>query len=363
MPIAHLDVDAFYAGVAIRDDPSLAGHPLVVAGAHRRSVVLTASYEARVFGIRSAMPLHQARERCASLLVVPPQMDRYREESKRIFAILKSRGHVLESLSYDEAFLDLADLQFAEACELVATLRDEVFQQTALRISAGVASGKTIAKIASELAKPDGMLAVPPGHERTFLSPLSVGRLWGVGPKTEARLREYGVERVCDLARLDDPTLAEILGSAWQRIRDITNGIDAREIHGERETKSISTESTFEYDVSDGRRLLDVLAQQARELSEELLREKASARTVGIKVKFSDFSTRVRQTSLREATQSARTIYRAARVCLQRAEIGGSAIRLLGTRVASLSERPSDQLSLFAAATATSILPQEQRTN
>ena len=348
MPIAHLDVDAFYASVAVRDRPELRGRPLVVAGSHRRSVVLTASYEARPFGIRSAMPLHQALERCADLVVVPPDMERYRAESKEIFALLRSRGHVLEPLSYDEAFLDLGDISFDEAKSLVAIFRAEVRRERGLSISAGVACGKMIAKIASDLAKPDGLLAVEPGEERTFLAPLSVGRLWGVGPKTQARLNERGVVTIADILTLDEPTSSELFGSSWQRMRDFALGIDRRVVSAASETKSISTEETFEYDVSDRRRLFELLLAQAGELAEDLRRENLWARTVGIKVKFADFSLRVRQTSLREPTQSVKAIYHAARSCLERARIDGAPIRLLGTRVAALDHRGSNQLSLFA---------------
>ena len=348
MPIAHLDVDAFYASVAVRDRPELRGRPLVVAGSHRRAVVLTASYEARPFGIRSAMPLHQALERCAELVVVPPDMDRYRSESKAIFAILRSRGHTLEPLSHDEAFLDLGDTPFDEAKSLVAVFRAEVRRERGLSISAGVACGKMIAKIASDLAKPDGLLAVEPGEERMFLAPLSVGRMWGVGPKTQTRLNERGVVTIADILSLDEPTLVELFGSSWERMRDFALGIDRRVVSDESETKSISTEETFEYDVSDGARLLELLQMQARELAEKLVREGLWARTIGIKVKCADFSVRVRQTSLREPTQSARAIYRAARSSLERARLGGAPIRLLGTRVAALDDRASNQLSLFA---------------
>ncbi len=348
MPIAHLDVDAFYASVAVRDNPELRGRPLVVAGSHRRSVVLTASYEARPFGIRSAMPLHQALERCPDLVVVPPTMELYRAESKEIFALLRSRGHVLEPLSHDEAFLDLGEIAFDEAKALVARFRAEVFRERGLSMSAGLACGKMIAKIASDLAKPDGLLAVEPGEERSFLAPLSVGRLWGVGPKTQARLNERGIVAIADILALDEPTLIELFGSSWGRMRDFAMGIDHRVVSDASETKSISTEETFEYDVTDEQRLVDLLLVQARELAEDLHRENIWARSVGIKVKFADFTLRVRQTSLREPTQSVKAIYHAARSCLERVRIDGAPVRLLGTRVAALEASPSTQLSLFA---------------
>jgi len=348
VPIAHLDVDAFYASVAVRDSPELRGRPVVVAGSHRRSVVLTASYEARPFGIRSAMPLHHALERCPDLVVVPPDMERYRAESKAIFAILRSRGHVLESLSHDEAFLDLNEMPFDEAKALVAFFRAEVFRERGLSMSAGLACGKMIAKIASDVAKPNGMLAIEPGDERSFLAPLSVGRLWGIGPKTQSRLNDRGIVKVADILTLDESTLVDLFGSASERMREFALGIDRRTVSDVRETKSISTEETFEYDLSDGARLLELLGTQARELAEDLQRQNLWARSVGVKLKFADFSLRVRQTSLREPTQSPKAIYRAARSCFERARIDAAPIRLLGTRVAALGESASIQLSLFA---------------
>ena len=346
--VAHFDVDAFYASVEVRDDPSLRGKPVAVAGRSRRAVVLTASYEARPFGVRSAMPLYKARSACPDLVVVPPNMAKYRAVSREIFGVFGSRGHRVEGLSMDEAFVDAGGVGFEDARELAASIRRAVFEATGLTISAGVAAGKMVAKIASDYCKPNGMLALAPGEEERFLAPLPVGRLWGVGPKTQARLNAYGIVTIGDVAALDEARLRELLGSWGAQIRVLALGHDPRRVEPERETKSISTEETFEYDVRDERELIAILRVQAIDLAEQLARENSAARTVGVKIKRSDFSIVGRQTHLTEPTRSARLIFRAAVLCLRRAQLDGVPVRLLGTRVASLAEGEPPQIGLFA---------------
>jgi DNA polymerase IV len=345
--IAHVDVDAFYASVAVRDDPRLRGKPVAIAGSSRRAVVLTASYEARPYGVRSAMPLYKARLACPDLIVVPPEMQKYRSVSREIFEILSRSGDPVEGLSLDEAFVAMDSTTLEQARARAAAIRSEIFGATGLTVSAGVATGKMVAKIASDSCKPDGLLAVAPGEEAAFLAPLPVGRLWGIGPKTQTRLSVFGITRIGELAALDDARLRELFGSWSYELRDLARGIDRRRVEPARETKSISTEETFEYDVSDERRLVDVLRVQARELAEALERERAVAQTVGVKIKRSDFSTVGRQTHLAEPTRDARRIFRAAVYCLRRASLEGTPVRLLGTRVASLTEGDARQTSLF----------------
>ena len=345
--IAHFDVDAFYASVAIRDDPSLRGKPVAIAGNSRRAVVLTASYEARPFGVRSAMPLYKARTACPQLVVVRPDMAKYKAVSAQIFEILERRGHPVEGMSLDEAFVDFGNVSMQEATALAATLRREILETTQLTVSAGVASGKMIAKIASDECKPDGLLVIAPGDEAAFVAPLPVGRMWGIGPKTQRRLLGFGIATIGEIAALDDARLRELFGSWGGEVRDLARGIDSRTVEPQRETKSISTEETFEFDVSDENKLVEVLKEHARELSEKLVREGLSASTVGIKVKRADFSVVGRQTHLGEPTQDARLIFRAAVHCLRRTPLDGIAVRLLGTRVASLVEGQPLQGSLF----------------
>jgi DNA polymerase IV len=345
--VAHFDVDAFYASVAIRDDPSLRGKPVAVAGRHRRAVVLTASYEARPYGVRSAIPLYRALEMCPQLIVVPPQFERYKEISREIFAIFAGDGRPVEGLSMDEAFVDLENRSLDDAARIAARIRADVLERTQLTVSAGVATGKMIAKIASDNCKPDGLLVIAPGDEAAFLAPLPAGRLWGIGPKTAARLATFGITTAGQIAELDDARARQLFGSWGPDVRDLARGIDRRTVQTERETKSISSETTFEYDVRDQRKLLETLREQAGELAEKLAREDCSASTIGIKLKSADFRIMGRQTHLAEPTRDARMIYRAAALCLRRAHAPGSAVRLLGLRVASLVEGSEKQISLF----------------
>ncbi len=293
------------------------------------------------------MPLYKARMACPDLLVVPPDMQKYRAVSREIFGVLGKRGQPVEALSLDEAFVAMGEATFEDARALAEMLRREVFDRTGLTVSAGVATGKMVAKIASDTCKPNGLLAIAPGEESAFLEPLPVARLWGIGPKMQTRLSVFGITTIGELAALDDARLRELFGSWWHELRDLARGIDRRPVEPERETKSISTEETFEYDVCDESRLIDVLRAQARELAETLERERTVAQTIGVKIKRADFSVIGRQTHLAEPTRDARRIFRTAVHCLRRAALEGTAVRLLGTRVASLSEGDALQTSLF----------------
>jgi DNA polymerase-4 len=345
--IAHFDVDAFYASVEIRDDPTLRGKPMAVAGSSRRAVVLTASYEARPFGVRSALPLYKALAACPQLVVVAPNMAKYRAASHDIFAIFRRRGHAVEGLSFDEAFIDFGAMPLNEAIELARVVRAEVLNETGLTVSAGVASGKMVAKILSDSAKPNGLQALAPGEEEAFLAGLPVGRLWGVGPKTQARLARRGIATIGDVAALDELQARAIFGNWGAELRQLARGIDPRRVESERETKSISTEETFEYDVRDERVLLDILRVQSNELAEKLARDGLCARTIGIKIKTGDFAILGRQTNLAEPTMDAERIFAAAAYCLDRANLRRSPVRLIGTRAASLELGGPQQASLF----------------
>lgn len=345
--IAHFDVDAFYASVEIRDDPSLEGKPVAVAGSSRRAVVLTASYEARPFGVKSAVPLWRALQACPHLVVVRPNMQKYREVSRAIFGILERRGHPVQGLSMDEAFVDFGDVALEDAIALAQTIRAEILDGVSLTVSAGVATGKMVAKILSDSCKPNGLQALVPGEEAAFLAPLPVGRLWGVGPKTQARLLERNIAKIGEVAALTDEQAKAIFGSWGLEVRDLARGVDRRPVEPQRETKSISTEETFEYDVRDERRLREVLREQAIELAQKLEREGLCACTIGIKIKRADFKIVARQTNLAEPTAQARQIFVAAVHCLRRADLAHGAVRLLGTRVASLVTGEPKQQSLF----------------
>ena len=250
----------------------------------------------------------------------------------------------------DEAFIDCGEVNLQDAVDLAKAIRAEILEVVGLTVSAGVASGKMVAKILSDSCKPNGLQALPPGQEAAFLAPMPVGRLWGVGPKTQVRLLERGIATIGDVAALSDERVKAIFGSWGAELRELARGIDRRAVEPDRETKSISTEETFEYDVRDERRLRELLKEQAIELAQKLEREGLSACTIGIKIRRADFKTIVRQTNLAEPTADARRIFIAAVHCLRRAEVYNTPVRLLGTRVASLVTGEPRQQSLFAAA-------------
>ncbi|MFN2461466.1 MAG: DNA polymerase IV [Candidatus Velthaea sp.] len=346
--ILHFDLDAFYASVAQRDDPSLRGKPLAVAGSSRRSVVLTASYEARPFGVRSAMPLYRALEACPQLIVVPPDFARYREASQAVFAIFADGADAVEGLSLDEAFVAIRARDVEAGVDWARRVRARVRAATGLTVSAGVAGGKMVAKIASDSCKPDGLAVVPPGTEAAYLAPLAVGRLWGIGPKTAARLESAGIRTIGDVAALSDARAFALFGRYGRDVRALAQGIDERDVDPSRERKSISTEETFEYDVTDESRVLSLLRVQAEELARDLQAKGLRGATIGVKVKRADFTVTGRQTSLLVATNDADAICAAATHSWQRTGLAGEPIRLLGTRVAALIEGEPRELTLFA---------------
>ncbi len=345
--ILHFDLDAFYASVAQLDDPSLRGKPLAVSGNSRRAVVLTASYEARPFGVRSALPLYRARELCPELVVVPPNFVRYRELSRACFEVFASAARAVEGLSLDEAFVDPGTDDFDEALAYARDVRERIRAEIGLTASAGVAAQKMVAKIACDEAKPNGLKGVAPGTEAEYLAPLGVGKLWGVGPKTQARLAGAGVTTIGAVAALSDEHVAALFGRWGRELRELARGHDEREVVEDRETRSISSETTFEYDVCDRAELCATLLELARDVAERLEANGLRATTIGVKLKRADFTVLGRQTTLAEPTRELPTIVAAAERCLERAHGDGAAIRLLGVRVAGLTEASAEQISLF----------------
>lgn len=345
--VVHFDLDAFYAAVAQRDNPALRGKPVAVAGSSRRAVVLTASYEARPFGVRSAVPLYRALDACPELIVVPPDFAAYRAVSETVFGIFAEGTLAVEGLSLDEAFVAIAEEDVAAAAAWASLVRVRIKREVGLTVSAGVARGKMVAKIASDSCKPDGLAAVAPGTEAAYLAPLPVGRLWGIGPKTLARLAGTGIETIGNVAALDDARAFAIFGRWGKELRELARGHDDRVVDGSRERKSISTEETFEYDVRDEARVIALLRAQAQELAGDLRKRSLRGHTIGIKVKRADFTLTGRQTHLNVATDDAGTIFAAALHCWHRSALGGEPIRLLGTRVADLVEGEAPELSLF----------------
>jgi DNA polymerase IV len=345
--IIHLDMDAFYASVEQRDRPELRGRPLIVGGHPRRGVVLAASYEVRPFGVRSAMPMAEALRLAPQAQVVPPRFEAYAAASEAIFAILESVTPLVEPLSLDEAFLDVTASRslFGEAAAVARQLRDRIARETQLPASAGIASVKFAAKIASDLAKPDGQREVPPHDTVAFLAPLPLARLWGVGRKTLALLRPLGLETIGHLAARDPDWLERRLPGGRQ-LWELSQGIDPRPVVPDRAAKSLGAEDTFDEDLGVGELLPHIHGQSLR-VGGRLRRARCRGRVVQLKLRLSDFSLLTRQTTLVEATDDGQAIYRAAAELLARLQLR-QRVRLTGVSAHGIVVQEA-QLSLFDA--------------
>ena len=345
--ILHVDMDAFYASVEQRDDPQLRGKAVAVGGNARRGVVLAASYEARPFGVRSAMPMARALRLCPRLIVVPPDFSKYSAASDQVFDVFHSFTPEVEGLSLDEAFLDVTRSQAllgpprAQAAAIKARIRE----RTQLTASIGIAEVKFAAKIASDLCKPDGLLEVPPGHVRDFLAPLPASRLWGVGPRTEEHLKRLGLLRIGNVAGADPAYLEAQLGSMGRWLHDLANGIDPRAVEPDAAAKSIGAEETFDDDL-EGEDLLPFIHEQALRVGARLRRAGIQARSVHLKIKYADFRIVTRQETLASPTDDSSEIFRVAARLLGKVE--AHPVRLTGVHAADLSTGGS-QLGLFDA--------------
>ncbi|KQZ69982.1 DNA polymerase IV [Nocardioides sp. Root151] len=348
--VLHIDLDAFFASVEQRDKPSLRGKPVVVGGTGGRGVVAAASYEARAFGVRSAMSTREARAKCPHAAYLSGRFHAYRETSARIMAVLREASPLVEPLSIDEAFVDLAasDLTTYDVEAVTAfgeELRERVREASGgLTASVGIGSSKFIAKVASDLDKPDGLFVVPPGTEQELLRPMNVSVIPGVGPATAERLRRAGVHTVAELERINEDELVRLVGKAhgvglWRLAR----AMDDRAVEPVRETKSVSVEGTYEDDLTD-RRLMDgLLTRQAANVADRLRKEGMSGRTVSIKVRLHDFTTLSRSNTLASPTDSAQVIGRVARSLLVDLDVSGG-VRLLGVGVSGLADWVQDDL-------------------
>ncbi len=350
--ILHADMDAFFASVEQLDNPQLRGRPVVVGGsAEGRGVVAAASYEARVFGIRSAMPMSRAMRLCPEAIGVSPRFARYAELSRQVMAIFRTLTPLVEPISLDEAFLDVSARldDPAGAIALARELKAQVRATTGLTISVGEGANKTVAKIASDMGKPDGLVIVPPGEERAFLAPLPVRALWGIGPKAEEALLAGGIRTIDDLATGEGERLRRLLGSRWEEAQRMARGEDSREVHTARERKSVGAETTFSEDLPDGPELQGDLDRIALGVAQRLAAHELHARTIALKLRYSDFRTIGRQTTLRTPTDDPEEIRRAAEALLAEVVRPGDHFRLLGIQCANLS-RGADvvQLPLWA---------------
>ena len=346
--ILHVDMDAFYASVEQRDDPALRGRPVIVGGSARRGVVLAASYEVRPFGVRSAMPMARALRLAPDAVVVSPRHDAYADVSARVFEILESVTPLVEPLSLDEAFLDVTGSRalFGAPAEIARRLRARIADEVGLPASAGIAEVKLVAKIASDLAKPNGQVEVPPGGGAAFLAPLPVSRLWGVGPKSARTLAAMDLETVGDIARRDPAALERRLGPSGRSLGKQANAIDPRPVIPDRDAKSIGAEDTFDEDLSAVDALASRIHAQALRVAHRLRHAGVRARTVQLKLKRADFTLVTRRATLDEATDDGQVLYRTAAALLAREPARPT--RLTGVSAQNLVAANAPQLGMFA---------------
>ena len=299
--IMHVDMDAFFASIEQLDNPEYKGHPVIVGGLSSRGVVATCSYEARKFGVHSAMPISRAKKLCPDGIYVYPRMDRYKEVSHQIFSIMKEFTPYIEPLSIDEAFLEVSGMStmYSGPKALGRAIKDRVYEKTGLIISAGLAPNKFLAKLASDLDKPDGLVVIPYGREKEILAPLPIKRIWGVGPHTEKRLKAGGFHLMRHIQALpDEGSLIPIVGNQARRIWELANGIDERPVETDRKIQSIGAEETYEEDLVDGSAIELEFRYFANRLSKRLRKRNLLGHTVSIKVRYDDFTTVSRQKRL-----------------------------------------------------------------
>ncbi len=352
--ILHLDLDAFFCAVEETRKPELRGKAFAVGGRpDERGVVASCSYAARQYGIRSAMPMARAIRLCAGLIIVPGRHRMYSDVSKQVMARLRAVTPLMEQISIDEAFLDIAELH--EPPEVVAhKLQDEIRDELGLPCSIGIASNKMVAKIATEVGKksakgagpPFGLTIVPPGEEEAFLAPLPADMLWGVGPKTSARLAQLGMNTIEDIARWPEAELIRLFGENGRDLAQHAHGIDRRPIVMEHETKSISQETTFSRDVRDDRSLENTLKELSGEVARNLQKSNLAGTTIKLKIRWPDFTTLTRQTTLAQPTDRAEEITKVAIDLMRAVRKPGQAVRLVGVGVSGLGT-PVRQLSLW----------------
>lgn len=345
--IIHVDMDAFYASVEQRDNPALRGKPLIVGGHAQRGVVVAASYEVRKYGVRSAMPMARALKLAPQATVVRPRFEAYAQVSEQVFSIFERYTPLVEPLSLDEAFLDVTASVglFGPPSEIARRIRKEIATELELPSSAGIATVKFVAKLASDLAKPNGQREVREQETVAFLSGLPVGRLWGVGAKTEASLKQAGLETIGDLAERTAEWLEEQWGSQGRHLWELAHGIDPREVVPDRAAKSVGAEDTFDEDLVGLEALSPHVHAQALRVGRRLRKAGVKGRTVQLKVKLSDFTLLTRQLTLPSPTDDGQEVYRAALELLERVH-QGRPVRLTGVSVQELGGG-APQLELF----------------
>jgi len=342
--ILHADFDAFYASVEQRDNPTLRGKPVVVGGdPETRGVVAAASYEVREFGVRSAMPMKTAMRLCPHAIHVPPRFEVYRDVSRQVMEMFRVVTPLVEPLSLDEAFLDVTNRVDDEWTpeKIARGLKGRIKKLTALTISIGVASSKSVAKIASDMDKPDGLTVVAPGTEREFLAPLPVGRLWGIGPKTQERLALEGITTIGQLAEQTADWFAAQFGKTGAFFRDLSSGVDDRPVILERRRKSLSAETTLAVDSGDAEQLAEIVERLSARVGAQLERSDLSGRTVKLKLRLEDFTTFTRQVTLDSPISSSSEVGQAAAEMLRRELAPDRRFRLIGVGVSGF-ETPGE---------------------
>ena len=338
LAVAHVDCDAFYATIEKRDDPSLAGEPVIVGGG-KRGVVAAACYVARTFGVKSAMPMFEALRLCPHARVIRPDMEKYSRLGREVRQLMLALTPMVEPLSIDEAFLDLSGterLHGLPPAKVLARFAADVENKLGITVSIGLSSNKFLAKVASDLDKPRGFAVLSAAEAPAFLAPKPVGFIFGVGKVSAARLARDGFHRIADLQKADEADIMRRYGEEGRRLSRLARGIDARAVSADRETKSVSSETTFNNDISDFRSLERILWSQTEEVSARLKAKALAGATVTLKLKTADFKIRTRARSLESATQLAGRIFAAARGLLQH-EADGTKFRLLGVGLSALT--------------------------
>ncbi|MTI61684.1 MAG: DNA polymerase IV [Firmicutes bacterium] len=352
LEIMHIDMDAFFAAVEQLDNPELKGKPIIVGGTKlsKRGVVSTASYEARRYGVHSAMSIVEARKLCPDGIFLPGRRQRYVELSERVFAIFAKYTPLIEKLSIDEAFLDLTGCHrlFGSSVQIGKAIRQEIKEKIGLTASVGLAPNKFLAKLASEVDKPDGFYIIKEDEIDDFLLDLPVGKIWGIGEKTANILLERGIKTVSQLRQLSINLLSSLFGKAGERLYYLSRGIDRRSVEVNNELKSISYEETFQDDLSDKHRLYARLAAMSSKIARRLRMYSLQGSTVSIKVRYGDFRTYTRRLTMAVPTSTDNTIYSTAKRLLNKEGLLNKPIRLLGVGISNFSTGDKKQLSLFS---------------
>ena len=349
--ILHVDMDAFYASVELRDNPELAGKPVVVGGSPQgRGVVSAASYQARKFGVYSAMSAAQALRQCPQLIFIKPRMEHYAKISKQIREIFFRFTSLVEPLSLDEAFLDVSGSEklFGDGEAIAKQIKHQIKSELGLTASAGVAPNKYLAKVASDLEKPDGLVIVPPDRIQEFLDPLEIARVWGIGPKTAAKFHALGVSTIGELRQLPMATLQRLFGINSEHFWRLSRGLDTRSVVADRHAKSVSHETTFARNIGENETLEAWLHELTDQVARRLRRHGILGRTIQLKLRYANFDTITRSTTIGEPTQTTEILWTAARDLLQKTRHENRrSVRLLGMGVSNLTHDQKIQQNLF----------------